>query len=161
MNNENQKAIRKAAALYGHYQAAREVGNLDDALRKLDQSLYLLPDDAILLAVRANTLFAMERYEEAHVSAIKSVMLDPHGSHAWLVFAYLAELDGEFEAASLYFEKMTKIDPAVHNFTLLAAAQRQFDEEKAKISISRALEIDDTWEEALAIAKKLGVGPKD
>ena len=103
---------------YRYYNQARELaksGKLEQAMKKLEQSLELHPYYALAHHDKGFVLFKMDRKEEAIKCFRKAIELDPYCAEAYNSLGFLTEIDGDTAKAMDYYYKALKIKPRMVN----------------------------------------------
>jgi len=162
----------KLAALLNEVQRLDDEGDYDNALKTLDQVLCLAPDHRNLtrwIALKSRFLLDLDRRGEAKSQARQAIKLynaklkDGEAIDEWVHLAWhvlgIAYLDEErFVRAAICFEKRLEFGYEDYSiYTMLAAAQSQFNPESAIKNAELALKLNPDWDEAksvLATAKE-------
>lgn len=129
-------------------------GDSDSALDKLDEAIALArPKGSVIWATKSRMLYSIGRLDEAVEAAKSAVRIDPKVPFAWAVLGSIYMDREQFREAALALGKATEIDEDFGLYTLLAAAESQFDPEAAVKHAKRALALNPDWQEAEAILR--------
>lgn len=125
-------------------------GQHEKAVESLDESIANFPDLAGFHAERAESLVRLNRIDEARVSAVEAVRLDPQDAKSMATMGTVHWMTGELELAVESYRSSLALrpgEPGVHtNLAIVLQKLKQFDE--AIESYKRALAIDPTFSDA-------------
>lgn len=127
-------------------------GNTKQALREIDKAIKLADGrEAGHWAAKSRILYRLGEHQEAEAAARNAIRIDEQSYHAWVTLGMLYFHSHRFEKAAFCYKKVVEIEEDYSFYTLLAAAERQFDPESAIEHAKRALELNPDWDEAETI----------
>lgn len=146
--------LKKARA---HYKAAIDElidENLTQALSEIEQAIELSEhQDAGQWAVKSRILVKLRQHRDAETAARRSIEIDASSHDAWMTLGLSSFDRKEFEKAADCFKRAIEIKANYSRYTMLAAAERQFDPQKAKEHAKKALQLNPDWDEAKVILR--------
>jgi tetratricopeptide (TPR) repeat protein len=88
-----------------------EWGHNEEVLRDIDQLIKIQPDTALNYILKGQTLYAMEKYEEAFISFDRATSLDPKRPDVWGMKAGALAKTGKFDDAIVAINKGIELAP--------------------------------------------------
>ena len=126
-------------------------GNTEEALRLIEKVVELAPNSSKYWSAKGEFYYEIEDYSIAETAAKRSVELNRKNYFGWLILAHCAFDQHQFQKAAEYFKKYLEFKESYSVYTLLAAAELEFDPRSAYDHAKRALELNPDWDEAQAI----------
>lgn len=132
---------------------AEEQENLPEAISWIEKAIELCPSDTVYWSAKGQFLRSAGRYKESKVSTRRAIELNPKNHHAWSSLALAHIHLGSFEEAAACFKRSVELKEDFGIYTMLAAAEIEFDVESAIKHAKKALELNPDWDEAREILR--------
>ena len=132
---------------------AEEQQNLPEAIRLIEKAIEICPSDTVYWSAKGQFLRNAERYEEAKLATHRAIELNPKNYHAWTSRGIINVHLGSYEEAANCFKRSVELKEDFGTYTMLAAAEIEFDVESAIKHAKNALELNPDWDEAREILR--------
>lgn len=143
-----------AAEKYFEWSRASESqGNLEGALRHIEDAIRRRPGETVFWSAKAQYLYDLEEYLSAVAAARTAVQLNSNNYHSWAIQGMALARLGEFRESAECYRRSIAIKEDVGVYTMLAAVEYEFDADMAVSTAKRALSIDPEWDEAKEVLK--------
>ena len=106
-----------------------------------------------LWSLKGSALVELERLTEAESVTRTAIEKDQRNYHTWYLYGIIQSENGYFEKAAYCYKKSLRLRKDFGTYTLLAAAEYEFDLPSSIKHAQKALESNPEWEEAEAILK--------
>ncbi len=121
---------------------AEEQQKLPEAIRLIEKVIEICPSDTVYWSAKGQFLRNAERYEEAKLATQQAIELNPKNYHAWSSLGWLHIYHRNFEEAAKCLKRSVELKEDFGTYTMLAAAEIEFDVESAIKHAKKALELN-------------------
>ncbi len=132
---------------------AEEQKNLPEAIRLIEKAINLCPSHTVYWSAKSQFLYDSSNFEGALLAANKSIDCNPKNHHAWTIFGLAHVHVRTLEEAAACFKRSTELKEDFATYTMLAAAEVEFDVESAIKHAKKALDLNPDWDEATKILR--------
>ena len=132
---------------------AEEQENLPEAIRLIEKAIELFPLDTVYWSGKGQFLRNAGRHKESKLSTRRAIELNPKNYHAWATLGLIHIYHRNFEEAANCLQRSAELKERFGTYTMLAAAEIEFDVESAIKHAKKALELNPDWDEARDILR--------
>ena len=132
---------------------AEEQENLPEAISLIEKAIELCPSNTAYWSAKGQFLRNAGRYQESKLSTQRAIELNPKNYHAWSSLGWLHIYHRNFEEAATCLQRSVELKEDFGTYTMLAAAEIEFDVETAIKHAKKALELNPDWDEAKKILR--------
>ena len=143
----------KARSYWHQALKAGEQEKLSEAIILIEKAIELCPSYTVYWSAKSQFLYDSGKFEDAQLAANKSIEFNAKNHHAWAILGLTNIHLGSFEEVAACFKRSVGLKEDFGTYTMLAAAEIEFDVESAIKHAKKALELNPGWDEAKDILR--------